>query len=152
MSNDFCHRPSYPTVCQNSSVYFVLKTLLGVFRVTPWEYSKSEIFRFLTKEYSATLNTSLSNRSDLYEFFSNPLISPSPNCYNYSSRKIFSFSRNVILFIYFQQLCLVYQIKKNINYFFFDSFNFKRNIRFLSVRKSDDKSDEVFSLFHCNVL
>ena len=53
--------------------------IIGVFRVTPWEYSKSGSFRFLTVEYSATLNTPLSNIPDFYGIFRNSLISPSPN-------------------------------------------------------------------------
>ena len=51
---------------------------LGVFRVTPWEYSKCGIFRFLTVEYSATLNTPLLNKPDFYEIFGNSFISLSP--------------------------------------------------------------------------
>ena len=47
----------------------VIRDMLGVFRVTPWEYSKNRFFRFLIMEYSVTLNTPLPNRPGLYGFF-----------------------------------------------------------------------------------
>ena len=87
------------------------------------------------------------------DFFSNPLISPSPNC-NYSSRKIPSLPRSVIaitsgLIVVWRTLLV--SCTESINseiYFSFGPFDSRRSTRFLSVRGSDG----VLSLSHCDVL